>query len=1082
MSETARALEQLVAPLRRRAAFTWAAAGAGAAALALGTVAWLARAGAFGVPWWVFLGYALALVGAGLAAWRGRRQADALRTPVVAPVIEAAGGFRLGAVTTLLAPLQGGASEALHRLADTRLAGELAGRREAALAPLLGALGRDGRRAGVVAAVGLAALVSAAAGSPTGALVLRPARAWELLVAPVSIAASAAAVDRGAPVTLTVRAAGARSATLWLRGRGETWRPRTVALDSAGTADVVTAPLDGDLFAHVTAAGRGSDTVSVRVRLPVFLGALTVTAAYPAYLGLDPEPLPTGGDTLVLPAGTRLVTKGSATAPLAGAAWGGPAGEVPLAVDGDRFAGAFQPAGSGTWRLRVTTADGAPLAGDAIALPIRVLPDQPPAVTIPVPGADTVAAPDITVPVVVDVQDDHGLRVVTLEVRRTSRLGFADPPTRELLPLPRGRVDRAILNATIDLRARGAGPGDTLRYVAIATDNAPGGQVTRSREFVLRIATLSEARAEERREAREARRAIDSLLKATKQLERQTEDLARERPRAGQEPQGGSEQQMGFQEAKKAEAVAEGQRQLMEQAEQLQRELDELQKAAEGAGQADSAFRARLDEVREQLRRAMTPEMQQRLQALEQALKDLDADRAREALKDLAERQKELREALERSRELFRRAALEGDLQNLASEARDLEAEQQRWAEQAATADSARAAAQEQQLAERADSLASALDEAGKALKPEGRQEAMQQLAQKARKASQKMKQAKQSMQRGQRQQAQQQGEEAEEQLDQVDEELEEEREQLQEEWREEVTAALDQALAETSRLTERQLGVEQAMRQGRVGAQTRAESGAIEEGVARLVELVQKTQGKNALVPPAAATALQTARLQLQRSRDAIASAQPNPREATDRAGEAIDALNLAAFHLLRARGNVGGSGSGSGLAEAMQQMQQMASQQGQMASSAAGMLPQAGTGQMSEGVRALGQEQRRMAEQLERMRAQGDIGGAGELAEEAKELARRLEAGRLDRETVERQERLFRRMLDAGRTLQGEQEDEKKERQGETAKPGELALPPALRRRLGDVPRLPSWEELQRLSPAERRVVLDYFRRLAQ
>ena len=46
-----------------------------------------------------------------------------------------------------------------------------------------------------------------------------------------------------------------------------------------------------------------------------------------------------------------------------------------------------------------------------------------------------------------------------------------------------------------------------------------------------------------------------------------------------------------------------------------------------------------------------------------------------------------------------------------------------------------------------------------------------------------------------------------------------------------------------------------------------------------------------------------------------------------------------------------------------------------------------------------------------------------------------------------------------------------------------GTVSVPPPLRRLLdrdGRI-RLPSWEELQRLSPEERRLVTDYFRRLA-
>ena len=74
---------------------------------------------------------------------------------------------------------------------------------------------------------------------------------------------------------------------------------------------------------------------------------------------------------------------------------------------------------------------------------------------------------------------------------------------------------------------------------------------------------------------------------------------------------------------------------------------------------------------------------------------------------------------------------------------------------------------------------------------------------------------------------------------------------------------------------------------------------------------------------------------------------------------------------------------------------------------------------------------------------------------------------------------------MLDAGRTLQGEEKDEKQERQSAVGKDDSVRLPPALRSRLSDgdaLLRYPSWEELQALSPEERRRVVEYFRRLAE
>jgi hypothetical protein len=254
---------------------------------------------------------------------------------------------------------------------------------------------------------------------------------------------------------------------------------------------------------------------------------------------------------------------------------------------------------------------------------------------------------------------------------------------------------------------------------------------------------------------------------------------------------------------------------------------------------------------------------------------------------------------------------------------------------------------------------------------------------------------------------------------------------------------------------------------------------------VQRLLEQVRKTAGKNALVPAQIGGALGGAQLQMQKTREAISSAVPNIREGMEQAGGAVDALNAAAHQLLRARGDVSGSASGSGLAEAMERMAELAKQQGGLGQQAAGLLPMMGSAGIQQELRRLANQQRALAEELQRMQGRGNMPGAGELADEANELARRLDAGRLDRQVVERQERLFRRMLDAGRTLQGKEEDEQKERQSAAATDDTVRLPPALRARLTEDDgrlRVPTWDELQRLSPEERRLVVDYFRRLSE
>jgi hypothetical protein len=1077
-------LRGIAAPIRRLSRVGQAALAAGGAALVLAAAVWIVRLGWLDAPWWVLAAWGIALPTGALLLWRARSRDRSFADEPIARRLEATGGWRRGALVALLEPAAAGTSEPLHQAADRALAGDLAARGRGAVEPLAKRVRREAAAGGLCLGAGLVALAAAGPATAPADALWHPARAWELTTAPVRLTATDTLVDRGAAATLVVEAPGRREATLWLRAPGEEWRSRSVALDSVGRARVDVGPLATELFARASAGRRGSQTVTVRVRVPAFLGAVEVTAHYPAYLGLETEPVPMTGDTIVLPAGTRLAVRGEATARLASAEWVADRGRARLDVTGRSFSGRFVPRASGAYRLTLVAADGGVLAGDPVVLPIRVVPDAAPVVDIPVPGADTLAPLDLRVPLVVDARDDYGLRGVVLETRRISRLGLADPVRREAVPLPGERPDHAIATLTLDLNGRGLLPGDTIRYRAVAVDDSPGRQAGRSREYVLRLPTLSEVRAAQRQASQAIGRRLDSLAERSRRVERETEDLARTQRTPQEGRRNGPDESLSYDEAQRAQATAGEQQAMMQEAEELKAAIEALQEAAEAAGAGDSAWRDRLQEIQEQLDRALSPELRQKLAELQEALKNLDASEAKEALHDLAAAQEELRQALERSRELFRRAAVEGDLANLKAEARDLSEEQRQWSDQVPTADSARAAAAEQMLAERADSLAAALDRVGEDAAREGQQERLEQLGEQARQAGGQMQQASRSAQQGRRRQAQQQGEQAAAQLQPLEEAIEQAGADLAQEWRDEVMEALDQVLAETSRLSERELELQQKFEQGSTPAEeTRAEQGAVEEGVKKLLEELREAGGKNALVPQQISGALAQAGQEMMKAREAVSTSNPNNREAGDRAGGAVDALNAATYQLLRARGDVSGSASGSGLAEAMEQMQALAQQQGGIGQQTGGLLPMAGQGAIREQLRALGAQQRRMAEELERMRAQGQMPGAGSLADEAREVARRLEAGRLDRQTVERQERLFRRMLDAGRTLQGEERDDQKERQSTAAKEGDVRLPPALRARLGDDgdrPRLPSWDELQRLSPGERRLVLDYFRRL--
>jgi hypothetical protein len=127
----------------------------------------------------------------------------------------------------------------------------------------------------------------------------------------------------------------------------------------------------------------------------------------------------------------------------------------------------------------------------------------------------------------------------------------------------------------------------------------------------------------------------------------------------------------------------------------------------------------------------------------------------------------------------------------------------------------------------------------------------------------------------------------------------------------------------------------------------------------------------------------------------------------------------------------------------------------------------------------------QRAIAEQLEELgRSVGPrgqvLGRLDELSREAEELADQLEQGRLDSRLVERQERLFQRLLDAGRTL--ERDEFEKERRAERPGAVEVVRPGELPEDVLRGPRypLPTEDQLRGYPPSIRRLILEYFDRL--
>ena len=1047
-------------------------------AMALGKARWLLLPRVAPLALWL----GAAAIGWGMWELQRRRRLTQTSPADVARAIERERGLRDGAARTLLevAP-QGGP---FVQRADALLGAKLGD------APLAPHLHRSARRrlagtAGTVVTLVVVVVGTSRTHADGWRALLHPAAAWAGTLLPaLTFDDPPAGLLRGDTAQLRVHAPGRRVVTVRARSTGGAWRDTTLTV-RANVASWRVGPLDADLAIVATDGRAHSDTLRLRLAERSFVGDLTVQAHFPSYLGRADETLPLDG-ALRIPEGTTLAISGRASEPLRSVTLGSDAARLAMAVNGRAFSGRFTPRASGALAWRAEGEQG-PIADVPAPLQLDVVPDSAPQLDFLSPASDSSVTPTGTVRIAVAAVDDRVLRDVTLAV--WTRRGDGRVTALQTKRLFDGGAPSYLGAMAVDLAALSLQAGDEVHVQVSAHDDAPWGHVGRTRELLLRVPAVEEQR-------REARAAADSLVsralaaaRAQQQLEQRTGDAARARP-ANDPAKAGDRrtpEAMSYDAAEKAKALAKEQAQMAERSRDVQEATKELEERMRAAGGLDSSLQAQLREAQRLMREALTPELLNAMKKVEGAAQDLSQDRARQSLADLNEQQKRLREALEKTAEMLKRAALEGQMKTLREDAASMARKQQQLADSGAdaartksvaqqTADLAKEIQQLQQRLERERANAGARPADAAASQAQASREAMQRAAQEGSTPGreQAAKEAAQAMQK-------------------ASASLAEARERQVAAWKNDVTGSLDKAVQEMMQMARQQEQLAGEAQKGQGTEQTqadlRAQQSALQQGVQRASERLAEQARKSAMVSPGSQQAMREAQQRVdQAMRDANNAQQgAGTQQQSNSMRDAAQALRQAASALARDRERVEGAQSGSGVPEMVAELQKLAQQQGEVNNQMAGLFPTPNARQSPdaaalEKARVLARQQRAVAKALDDVQDLDASGKTRELAREARTLAQQLEAGAADPSTLDRQQRLFRKMLDAGRLLQQEERDEQGPRE---SKPGDKVSPFAppdadVRGRDALKYRAPSWNELKDLAPEERRAVLEYFRRL--
>jgi hypothetical protein len=1085
---------------------------AAAAAIMLGGARWLALPRATPIAVWIVV------LSVDLAALLFTRALVRQRTSVatVAEQLEREQSLRAGSVRGTLEVADTGA---LGRRAAADLSSRL-GQSSQTLLPA--ARGQARRRLMQLVVVALAAAVSLGALAPSFGdglrAVIRPVDAWRGTLLPaIRFEDLPSAIVRGEALRLRIVAPGRHALVLEERVTGEGWHSERLPVDASGVATLDVGPMTGDLHLLATDGRSSTDTVVVRVADRPFLGGVAMRAVYPAYLERAAEGLPIG-EAARIPAGTVVEISGRASTELYVVSLMSGRDTVALAPAGHAFRGRFQPGVTGSWTWKASGAAGA-VTDVPPPIELEVIPDSVPRPEILTPLRDTLVSPNDHVTLRFSAVDDHGLASVDIASWRTN-------PERErgdAVTAAAGRRDGSdaggesratnriatapgpVWGTTVDLDVaqRGLQAGDVLHIKLIAIDNSPWSQRGESRELLVRVATAEQQRELARTAGDSAVAAAQAAVAAQKALERRTAEAAQDRrARSNNDGNPNSSNSMNFEAAQRAKALAKDQKALADQVKQLAQTAKALEDQLRQAGALDSGLARQLQEAQALLRDALTPELLQQMEKLQGAAQQLSKDEAQQSLKDLKAMQQRLREQLEKSVEMLRRAAMEGSMQTLTDEAKDLAQQQRKLADSARAAEKPDASQQTaKRLADRTDRMASdmkklgqRLDDAkattGAAKTDEARQHA-EAAEEKLRGASgSQTKDGAQSQSgaqspSGSQSKMEQAARDAASQMDQSASAMKAARDGQVQEWKRELTSALDQSIQEMLQMSREENSLQQQVKSGDAkGEETRGQQSAIKQGLDAAAQRLQREAQKSSLLSSRSQRAVNDAQQKVDQATQSAADPK-NASQSANQMSDAADALNKAAASLARDRERANTASSATGFAEMIQQMQEMAGKQGSINSQAQGIMPMPG-GSMSAAAqaqaRALARQQRQVADKLDEL---GDGAGgdkAAKLAQEARQLADALDGSRIDATTLARQQQLFKKLLDAGRSLEKEDREESDRREAKAGTDANQFKPGATKVTGKNAARFrePTWDELRGLTADERRIVLEYFKKL--
>ncbi|HEY9187624.1 MAG TPA: DUF4175 family protein [Ignavibacteria bacterium] len=691
---------------------------------------------------------------------------------------------------------------------------------------------------------------------------------------------------------------------------------------------------------------------------------------------------------------------------------------------------------------------------DPVIYTIKMINDDYPSITIIQPNKNSDINEDMRLGILLKIKDDYGFSKLQLGYRLVKTKYSAPQKNYSFIniPLSNQYIKEQDISYLWNLSPLGLAPDDVVEFIAEVYDNdvISGPKSTKTGEYFVRFPSLDEilkkADENQKRAFKELDKTYDEAKELKKKLDEINQDLKKNKD-------------IDWQKQKKIEELTKKYSDLQNKVEQLSKNIDEMSKTMAENKLISNETMEKYMELQKLMSEINSPEFSQALKKLQESMQNINPDMIKQALQNFTFNEQSFRMSIERTMNIMKRVMIEQKTDDVLKRIEKLIENQNEIKNQTSKVNP-NDKNKLQDLANKQDELRRDLNEAKKELND--LQNRMQEFRNEMplnelekisenfqnKNTDQKMQNSAQQMQMGEIKNSQQSQDQVMKDLSDLQKEMQNFKKNLLEGQFKQVMNALRNSLKDLLEVSQKEEDLKnqtknynQFSQKSRELAQKQAN---LQNELMNVINQLYNLSQKSFAITPQIGKSIGNALAKMNQATNNLS--ERDIYNAANNQTEAMSSLNQTAKQLQNAIKQMANQGGQGGMLSLLQQLGSLAARQQGINQ---GMIPFGGgkggdqltPQQQAELARLLG-EQQAVQKSLEQLKEEAEkygnkekiLGDLDKISKEMQEVIRDMKDKNVDENTLQKQERILSRLLDAQRSMR--ERDFEKQRKSNVGK----------------------------------------------